>query len=493
MDLSRRTFFAALPTIALPRARGAALFEETFRCPGFFDYREIVPSTPERSDNWAVKVTQLGDGRLLMVWCSTADIEVSRSNKLWQAWSADEGATWSEPRLLAASAGEDRVLNPAVYTHEDGRVLLFYNSGDAFTRFDLVLRTSRDGGATWSEPRVLPFGETVLTSVMSPPVRLASGAIVLPISYSRPRRRANHFLSTVLLSTDGGERWKQGGEMHLEVERGAMEPAIAEVSPGELYCLMRTKAGFQYESRSRDGGLSWTAPQPSLLAGPESTAILLRLQSGPLLCAWNGNGLSGGKQVPRYPLTVALSEDGGRSWRWRRVVATAAGEHQLSNHGLFQTRSGRILLTTNHYQGMRDGRGVGPLEQARFDEAWVRGTAPPDRWEEAPAPTGGIRPEPAGVTLFSGAAAGETTLLKCRRDLPPRGAVEIEVAGVEGTLGDGVGLFFGHTPQAGRAVALARGRQRVEITGPGPWGLYARNDGSQTRMTVRVVRVLGAA
>ncbi len=492
MSLTRRSLFATLPALALRRASGAALFEDTFPCPGFFDYREVVPSTPERSGNWAIKVTQLPDDRLLMVWCSTADTEVSRSNKLWLAWSADEGGTWSQPRLLAESSGEERILNPAVYTHSDGRVLLFHNSGDAFTRFDLVLRTSRDGGVTWSEPRVLPFGETVVSSVMSPPIRVASGAIVLPICYSRTRRRANHFLSTVLISPDGGETWKQGGQMHLEVERGAMEPAVAEVSPGELYCVMRTKAGFQYESRSRDGGLSWTLPQPSPLAGPESTAILLRLQSGPLLCAWNGNGLSGGKQVPRYPMTVALSEDGGRSWPWRRTVATTAGERQLSNHGLFQTKSGRILLSMNHFLGIRDGREAGPIEQARFDEAWLRGSASPERWEEAAAPTGAIRLEPAGVTLFSGAAANETTILKCRKDLPARGVIEIEVAGVEGTLGDGVGLFFGHTPQAGRAVALAGGRRRVEFGAPGPWGLYARNDGSQTRMTVRAVRVLPA-
>lgn len=463
----------------------APALEERFVARSPFEIREVIASTPERTGNWAVKHAQIPDGRLLMAWCSTSGSEVSKTNRIWIAESRDDGRTWLEPRIAVTSRDGESVLNPAIHVHTDGSVLLFHNSGDAKQRFDLILRRSRDGGAAWGEPVTIPFGETVVSSVMSNPIRLRDGAIVLPICYSNPGRRANHYVSTAMISRDGGAKWSRGGEIHVEVERGAMEPAMVELPDGDLYCLVRTKAGFQYESRSRDGGLTWTAARPSPFAGPESTGILLRLRSGAILFAWNGNGYSGGKQVPRYPMTVAMSRDGGKTWPWRKVIETAAGDHQLSNHGLIESGSGRILLAMNHFQGVREGREIGPIVQAAFNEAWITESVAPERWEESPAPTGMIRLEPDGLTLASGGPSEGATRLISRVALPPAGALEVDASG-----NGSAGIYFGASPAEGNVIPLTGGRQRITIRQPGPWGFHAHHSGSQSRMKIRSVRLM---
>jgi predicted neuraminidase len=342
------------------------------RSTGRFEYRVVVPSVAERRDNWAVKVTDLTDGRLMMIWCSTSDAELSATNKLWISFSRDEGANWDEPKLFAASSEGESVLNPCCYTHTDGRVFVFYNAGDGRRRFGLACQVLEDSGRTWGARRIIPLGEEGITSVMSSPIRLRDQSILLPLSVDRPRAGKQHFVSVMLVSRDAGKTWRRAGEIDVDAPRGAMEPTVAETQRGELLCLMRTKTGFQYESWSRDGGWTWSAARPSPFPSPEATGILIRLASGNLLFAWDNTRESGGKQVPRYPLYVALSEDHGRSWPYQRMVATTVGSQQLSNHGLFQTRSGWILLSVNHHKGRESGVDTGVIEQARFDETWIR-------------------------------------------------------------------------------------------------------------------------
>ncbi len=480
--LTRRCWLSAAASAAAS-AQSNPIFEE-FGSKNIFDMREIVASTPERTGNWAVKHARLPGGTVIMVWCSTGGSEVSNTNRIWISESAD-GLRWSDPRPIAGSRAGESVLNPAIHAPGDGSLLLFHNSGDARNRFDLILRRSRDGGKTWSEPSEIPFGEVVVSSVMSNPIRLRDGAIVLPVCYSRPKIRPNHYVSAMMISRDGGERWTRGGEIHVECERGAMEPSVVELSNGELYCLMRTKAGFQYESRSRDAGRTWSAAQPSPFAGPESTGILLRLRSGAILFAWNGNGLSAGKQTPRYPMTVAMSRDDGKTWPWRRTVETTSRDRQLSNHGLIELDR-TILLAMNHFQGIHDGKEHGPIVQASFGEGWLLESAPSGRWEESPAPTGAIRIEPGRVTLVSGSASDGATRLISRMPLPAAGTI---VVTSPGPADNATGIYFGDSPSAGNVTPLRAGEQRVPIRQAGSWGFYARYEGAQSRLAIRSVRV----
>lgn len=111
-------------------------------------------------------LVELKDGRMWMLL---------RTNKgtLWQTYSRDDGATWSLPTATSIAASSSP---PYIGRLSNGKLLLLWNrldptDGTAFARRggdkyfseepaswyrqDLLLATSEDEGATWSEPRVV--------------------------------------------------------------------------------------------------------------------------------------------------------------------------------------------------------------------------------------------------------------------------------------------------------------------------------------------------
>jgi len=87
---------------------------------------------------------------------------------------------------------------------------------------------------------------------------------------------------------------------------------------------------------------------------------LIRLRSGRLLLVYNPS------MHRRTPLTAALSEDGGRTWKWRRNLA--GGDDSFAYPSAVQTPDGRI-----HVVYTSDGRKV--VRRAVFREADIMETA----------------------------------------------------------------------------------------------------------------------
>ena len=191
--MSRYSLFACLivPLIAVGGAASAAepdgdrqiVFQDALQGEGFFDFRRIHPSAPERRDNWTTQITQMPDGRLLLlVWSSTTDTEVPRSNRIWHSFSTDDGETWSPPETLIKSTGAEKILNTCCYTHTDGTVFVLFNIHTA-GRIDLALQTSTDSAQSWGTRRVLDSG-AAQTGFLDNPIRLRSGRIVLPVYFN---------------------------------------------------------------------------------------------------------------------------------------------------------------------------------------------------------------------------------------------------------------------------------------------------------------------
>ena len=76
----------------------------------------------------------------------------TKDGQLWRSISRDRGETWSaaEKTGLASTSSASHLL-----CTRDGTLVLTCNPGPVPHRFPLQIRTSRDEGATWSEPTLL--------------------------------------------------------------------------------------------------------------------------------------------------------------------------------------------------------------------------------------------------------------------------------------------------------------------------------------------------
>jgi len=340
---------------------------------------------------------QYRDGRVEIYWTAYNGHECDNDNVYLYSRSVDGGENWTEPKVYLASPlanvshlvicqlREGKVLSFHRETYfagaevdEYGEVVKWADYGRSQSR--IIQRESFDDGYKWSYGRTLQV-EDLIPDCGDPfygaPVgasQLSSGRVLLCVCYlPSGGRRPQHFNGVFLYSEDEGASWRTGGVISIDVERGVMEPRWVELEPNHLLCFIRNRSGYIYKAESYDGGLSWTRPKPTEIPSPESMCGLKRLSSGRLLLVWN-NTYAPRSQLPRYPLTAALSEDNGEKWIYRRDIATESGEGTLSNFDLIQLREdGRILLAVTHGSGMWRPRYF-DIELFCFDEEWIMNT-----------------------------------------------------------------------------------------------------------------------
>lgn len=342
---------------------------------------------------------QFADGEVRVCWTAYDFDECSDNAVTLYASSRDRGLTWSAPQVYMADYPAGPLAGTVLRLRDNAEAIMLVQqvrhrivvdearrvatAGSNYfeARAHVVLRRSTDGGRSFDHGVELPHAQFTggkdlpgggFYGSVDELLQLQSGRIVAAFMFMDPARsdpstRRQHYSIACLLSDDGGRTWRRSSEITADTPRGAMEIQIAEIGPGRLFALFRTKAGCLYQTTSADGGETWSASEPSPLTAPESMARMIRLQSGNLLVVYNN--VSSTTQRPRYPLVAALSSDGGRRWAAPRVIAEESGTNQLSNHGMIQLDDGRILLGISHYRDVRPM--TSDLDMAIFDEAWL--------------------------------------------------------------------------------------------------------------------------
>ena len=334
------------------------------------------------------------DGRILMCWGAYDIQECSNDGVVVYSFSGDQGETWEGPQVFMASP--NAVVSHLQFAEVDnGEALLVYREGHYYgaredrrrkasvgwanyaeSPMHLLHKRSRDGGYTWDPPTAID--PVLVMGCDRPPyygapeqlLRLAGGDLLLSVGYMDPDRRdPQHFNVAFLRSADEGHTWVRTADLTVPEARGAMEPSVAEVEPGALYCAIRNKSGYLYETRSADGGRTWEEPVKTEIPTVESMARVLKLASGRLLLVWNNQ--SSETQRPRHPLVAAVSGNGAATWGPAKVLADEVGANQLSNFNHLQTADGRILVCTSHYRAQPPA--CSDLDLLVFDEAWLDG------------------------------------------------------------------------------------------------------------------------
>jgi predicted neuraminidase len=273
-----------------------------------------------------------------------------------------EGGRWTPPVEVANGVGfatnRFPTWNPVLFQPRTGPSLLFYKVGPSPGTWWGMLKTSADGGKTWSAPQRLPEG--ILGPIKNKPVQLASGDLLCPSSTENGGWRV-HFE----LTSDLGRTWRATPPVNDGKAIGAIQPSIlfhpatnstpraaAPLEAGRrndppaaeqttLQALGRTKQDRIFEIWSNDGGRTWGDMRLTDLPNPNSGTDAVTLRDGRQLLVYNHNSAVKG----RNPLNVALSPD-GRTWFAAAVLENdPAAPNGFAYPAVIQTRDGLVHVT----------------------------------------------------------------------------------------------------------------------------------------------------
>ena len=288
-------------------------------------------------------VCRLANGDLLCVfYCGTGHI--SPNGKIVMARSKDEGKTWSKPEVIIDTAWDDR--DPSIMQAKSGRVLVNSFDYDGVNRSrsgdkkpQVFVTISDDGGKTFGKPRPIDIGWP-FDATSDAILQLRDGTLLLPL-YGRKTGDTKD-RAAVAFSKDGGLTWNKTDPVTIAYDEADkidfQEPALVLLPDGTIRCSLRTtNVGYHaYESRSTDGGRTWSKPIDTGLRG--HAACLLHHSSGVIFQAyrsWTEDGKMRG--------VAAVFCDPGKPWDPKKefTIMLVGGDCaypsavELSDHSIF--------------------------------------------------------------------------------------------------------------------------------------------------------------
>lgn len=302
-----------------------------------------VAARPGYHFAWPCSMALLPTGKLLTVFNTmTPEWE-------WKScgcYSADGGITWSAPVDLAGGSVQAEnpeadwaYPDPCLVVGHDGRVLFFCLTqnhdrwGVDISHTHFFRRISEDGGETFGPLEELPRHKQYYVGMVHQGLRLRNGSLIMGYSWDvlaeagRPPAHQGEMdlKSGALISHDNGLTWTPGADVSVEVGKrenaiwhsavGIAEPAIVELPNGELFMLGRTGSDHLWQTRSRDGGLTWEPATESPLLGHNTPASLVRLAGDDvILCVHNNHPRL------RARLSACISTDGCRTWSESKLI-----------------------------------------------------------------------------------------------------------------------------------------------------------------------------
>ena len=254
----------------------------------------------------------------------------------------DKGSDhWTAPKSVADGVQEDGsrlpTWNPVLYQVPQGELILFYKIGPSPSTWQGWMKTSDDGGKTWSEAKMLPEG--YVGPVKNKPVLLENGELFCASSTEGDGWKV-HFEVT----PDFGKTWKKIGPIEKGKngeEHDAIQPSIITHGDGKLQILCRSKSRALIESWSYDYGRTWTPLAKTSLPNNNAGTDAVTLKDGRHILVYNHVLPEGDKiKGARTPLNLSISED-GKTWNAALELENSSIS-QYSYPSVIQTSDGLV-------------------------------------------------------------------------------------------------------------------------------------------------------
>lgn len=272
------------------------------------------------------------NGRIFLGWYSGGTREPHIENYNLLIHSDDNGKSWTDPVMVIPSSKENLVhaLDIQLWISPEGKLYVFWvqnnvglgtdpkpecKSGQPYelvegyqfydfrhTEWVAVCDDPDAEKLVFSEPKCLDIG-----FLRCKPLVLKSGRW---INFNYDQQCDKYGYS---ISDDNGKTYiRHYGSEKLST---LFDEAMAyEMNDGAIRMFARTRCGYLAESYSYDNGITWTQAKESGIASPNTRFYISRTPNGNILMINND------ASDTRKNMTVYLSEDDGKTWKYKRCI-----------------------------------------------------------------------------------------------------------------------------------------------------------------------------
>jgi alpha-L-rhamnosidase len=255
--------------------------------------------------------------------------------------SRRDGTRWTTPVEVATGVQPDGTRlpcwNPVLFQPPGAPLVLFYKVGPSPRAWWGLVRTSPDGGRTWSQAAKLPDG--ILGPIRAKPVLLPDGTLLAGSSTEHAGWVVHMEMFKGAWTTEGlgnPKSWQKVGPLNDPKQFGAIQPTILKHSASRLQILNRSQQQVITEAWSEDGGRTWGTMTATPLANPSAGIDAVRLGDGRFALVYNPTTRG------RERLEIAISSDGKT---WTRGVELENSPGEYSYPAMIQTSDGLLHVT----------------------------------------------------------------------------------------------------------------------------------------------------
>ena len=162
--------------------------------------------------------------------------------------------------------------------------------------------------------------------------------------------------TAMVLTHDGGETWATGNSV---TRRGLTQTTTVGGPDGPLVAHFRerSRAHRKKRSESHDNLLIWSEVTAAQLPNPDGGIEALMPRSGHLAMACND------AESGRYRLAVTISDELGRTWKWKRCLESTAGG-RFDYPSLIQSADGTLYANYSYTLQI--------IQHVHFTAEWVQ-------------------------------------------------------------------------------------------------------------------------
>ncbi len=304
------------------------------------DLTSVIVASGTKQDPLVLEgIVRKLDNVLFLCWTGGGKSEPCCDNVTLYRRSFDGGRSWTETKILFAHPHKG-IFTPALFVN-DKTLYAFPNSYYNHTAFCEDMQSyysiSSDLGETFSIPRSIAgcinnihikctlkvdnrwifacSWREIGTDIWASFHDQNKECVVAGNVFENPNLDAWQWYNShpeycgVLISDDNGNSFKICGRIGGE-NRSFVEPMMTTLSDGTFIMLLRTNEHRLYESRSYDGGETWTAPIPTDIPSAITKVLLLKDSAGKIYLLHNPNPID----LARNPLSLWISDDDMKCW-----------------------------------------------------------------------------------------------------------------------------------------------------------------------------------